>query len=112
MCEEARSSVDYLEFCKIFKIIILRDIPFIDIKKNSDSLRRFIVFIDNIYDNKVKLIFSGKASSPQLLFNLSNFNNVAKSSFASFEEEVFAIDRTISRLIEMQSETYLNLLNK
>ena len=114
ICEDNRSSVDYLEFCKIFNVIVMRDIPFINMK-HLDTLRRFIIFIDTVYDNKVKLIFSGKASTPQLLFDLSikNFtlsktdtsNNNQQASF--IQEEYFAVDRTISRLIEMQSESYL-----
>jgi protein AFG1 len=101
MCEEARSSVDYLEFCKLFDVIILRDIPFINIK-HFDVLRRFITFIDTVYDNRIKLLCSGKASSPSLLFDLS------KSNINKMHDEHFALERTISRLIDMQSENYIN----
>lgn len=104
VCEEARSSVDYLEFCKLFDVIIMRDIPFIDMK-TGDTLRRFITFIDALYDNHVRLICSGKASSPQFLFNLSR--KISANGQSRLEEEYFAIDRTISRLIDMQSENYL-----
>lgn len=120
MCDEARGAVDYLEFCKLFDVIILRDIPFINLK-SPDVLRRFITFVDQVYDNQVRLICSGKASSPQLLFDLSSFNNILNNvphmnkkpiSLASFEEEIFAVDRTISRLIDMQSESYIKLSSK
>jgi peroxisome-assembly ATPase len=119
ICEENRSSVDYLEFCKIFDVIIMKDIPFINMK-HLDTLRRFIIFIDAVYDNRVKLIFSGKASTPQLLFDLSvkNFtlsktDDASNKQHTSFiQEEYFAVDRTISRLIEMQSESYLDATKK
>jgi protein AFG1 len=113
LCEEARGASDYLEFCKLFDVIILRNVPIIDIK-DVNTLRRFIIFIDQIYDNRVKLIISGKATTVQLLFNIDlvtinkqirNNNNLITYN----HEEIFAIDRTLSRLIEMQSETYLKL---
>lgn len=105
MCEEARSSVDYLEFCRLYDVIILRDIPFINIK-HFDVLRRFILLIDAIYDNKVKFVCSGKASSPLLLFDLSSNN------LNAVHDEHFALERTISRLIDMQSENYIDVTSK
>lgn len=107
ICEDARSSLDYLELCKLFDVVVMRDIPFIDMS-NGDSLRRFIIFVDTLYDNNIKLIFSGKSSSPEYLFNISNYKNKEKSANSWLHEEYFAIDRTISRLIDMQSEKYLN----
>lgn len=106
ICQEARGSVDYLEFCKLFDIIVMKDIPFIDMK-NGDSLRRFITFVDAIYDNNIRFICSGKASSPQFLFDLTERQNIGEHT-SRLEDEYFSIDRTISRLIDMQSESYLN----
>jgi protein AFG1 len=108
MCKENRSSVDYLELCQEFNTIVLRDCPIIKMTE-VDVLRRFIVFIDTLYDNKVKLVMSGKPAAPSLLFDLSRKKEILsnKKLFIGVEEEYFAIDRTISRLIEMQSEVYL-----
>ncbi len=122
MCEEARGALDYLELCKLFDVIVLRKVPIID-TKDVNTLRRFITFIDQVYDNKVKLVISGKATTVQLLFNLDVevINKQIRSTYASQSdsselvynhEEIFAIDRTLSRLIEMQSETYLQLTEK
>lgn len=116
MCEEARSAVDYIELCKEFDVIVLRDIPFIDMK-SADTLRRFIVLIDTVYDNQVKFIASGKASAPQFIFTSLNSSNkdyagktskkpVKKASLYTLEEEYFAVERTISRLLDMQTDTY------
>lgn len=104
MCEEARSSVDYLEFVKHFDCIVIRDIPIISMR-HFDVLRRFITLIDAIYDHRVKLLCSGKASSPQLLFDLTQTTPTVKKKKAIHDEH-FALDRTISRLIDMQSENY------
>lgn len=130
MCEEARGSVDYLELVKHFDVIVIRDIPFISLRY-FDVLRRFIVLIDALYDNRIKLLCSGKASSPQLLFDFESIESSARSAAAtaakkrdetpwltashleahnagssSVHDEHFALDRTISRLIDMQSENY------
>jgi protein AFG1 len=114
MCEQARSAVDYIEMCKEFDVIIVRDIPFIDMK-SVDTLRRFIVLIDTVYDHHVKFVASGKASAPQFLFtSLNNKHDYAGTkssnskmpSLFTLEEEYFAIDRTISRLMDMQSDSY------
>ena len=127
MCEEARGSIDYLKFCKLFDTIVLRNIPIIDLN-SANKLRRFIVFIDTVYDNRVKLVCSSEAIKPELIFKTDNVfiedkryvidNDVSHSanietpkqnnmpSLFTLEEEIFAIDRTISRLMEMQSESY------
>ena len=114
MCEQPRSAVDYIEMCKEFDVIIVRDIPFIDMK-SADTLRRFIVLIDTVYDNHVKFVASGKASAPQFLFTSLNSkhdysgtksSNTKVASLFTLEEEYFAIDRTISRLMDMQSDSY------
>lgn len=113
LCQEARGALDYLEFCKLFDVIILRNVPIIDLR-DVNTLRRFITFIDQIYDNRVKLVISGKATTVQLLFNV-DFSLIRKAlqevdtSLYYNHEEIFAIDRTLSRLIEMQSENYLKL---
>ena len=127
MCEEARGSIDYLKLCKLFDTIILRDIPIIDLN-SANKLRRFIVFIDTIYDNRVKLVCSSQAKKPDLIFKIDDAISPSKRyvidndvshgtvkhdsdkfnapSLFTLEEEIFAIDRTISRLMEMQSESY------
>lgn len=112
MCEEARGALDYLEFCKLFDVIILREVPILDLK-DVNTLRRFIIFVDQLYDNRVKLVLSGRATTVPLLFNI-DFKLLKKSlkeesALAYNHEELFAIDRTLSRLIEMQSDTYLKL---
>ena len=134
MCDEYRSAADYLKLAELYDIIILRDIP-VNIK-DANSLRRFIVFIDTLYDNKIRLVCSGKASCIQMLFN-ENMNqlkakydegtehvylddthlrvdpnqdskvNKRGASLFTLDEEIFAIERTISRLIDMQSESYI-----
>jgi len=131
LCAQARGSIDYLELCKQFDVIAMRDIPVIDLS-NPNRLRRFITFIDTLYDNRIRFVSYGHASTPQQLFKIKADDNAVqvgditdysledagatskkpdfnKASLFTLEEEIFAVDRTISRLIEMQSETYWKL---
>ncbi|KAM7434004.1 Lactation elevated protein 1 [Porites harrisoni] len=88
--------------------------------------RRFITLIDALYDNRTRLICS--ASTPLGdIFNVTPLTNeddefkrklmddldlsaadAQSSAIFTAEEEIFAFERTISRLTEMQTEQYWN----
>jgi cell division protein ZapE len=72
----------------------MEGIPQLDFT-NRNEAKRFITFIDTLYDNHVRLIASAQASAFELY--------VAEKGTEAFE---FA--RTTSRLIEMQSDEYLS----
>jgi len=60
-------AADYLEICKNFDIILLRDIPQMSLE-NRTMTRRFITLIDTLYDQKVTALI--------LLFLLDFTSNV------------------------------------
>jgi cell division protein ZapE len=62
--------------------------------ENRNEAARFITLIDALYEYKVKLIASADAE-PQALYPVG--------------DGVFEFDRTVSRLMEMQSHDYLAL---
>jgi protein AFG1 len=75
-----------------------------------DQARRFIVLLDSLYENKKVLIASMDASIDELLsgsFALDNVTSAGKRDSFSGEEELFAFDRAVSRLKEMQSTEWL-----
>lgn len=84
-----------------------------------NQIRRLINVVDTLYEKRVKLFVSA-AAEPQELFKPEGHENVADSSSSSSKhksnqtshfyedvDEVFAFNRTVSRLIEMQSEEYI-----
>lgn len=91
ICEGARSAFDYVELAKIYHTVILSGVPQMN-NANSDSARRFISLVDELYDRRVKLIIAADVSIEQLYLG---------------EKLQFEFERTQSRLIEMQSEEYL-----
>ena len=90
ICSSPRSSADYIEISREFHTVVLSDVPIIN---SDDEARRFISFIDECYDRRVKLIISA-AELPEKIYVKSRL------------EEKFK--RTISRLTEMQSKDYLS----
>jgi cell division protein ZapE len=95
LCEKPLGSVDYLALARRFHTVILDGIPMLDFARRNET-KRFITLIDILYENHVKLIASA-AALPSALYH------------AERGHEAFEFDRTISRLIEMQSEAYLAL---
>ena len=90
ICSSPRSAPDYIEVSKEFHTIVLSEVPMIN---SDDEARRFISFIDECYDRKVKLIISA-AELPENLYVKTRLREKYK--------------RTISRLVEMQSKDYLS----
>ncbi|RFF28373.1 MULTISPECIES: cell division protein ZapE [unclassified Wenzhouxiangella] len=91
LCLGPRSSGDYIELARRFSTLFLSDIPAMD-EADNDAARRFIHLVDECYDRAVKLVVSAEVA-PEALYR-------GKRLAAPFE-------RTVSRLIEMQSHEYL-----
>ena len=91
ICETERSQDDYLELSRLFNTMIISEIPVMD-RHSDDAARRFVLLIDVLYDHHVNLICSA-AANPQHLYQGKRL--------------AFEFERTASRLIEMQSEDYL-----
>lgn len=91
LCETMRSQNDYLELARLFNTVILTDIRCME-AVDDDIARRFVLFVDVLYDHRVKLICSA-AETPDRLYSGKRLE--------------FEFERTASRLIEMQSADYL-----
>ncbi|WP_338844812.1 cell division protein ZapE [Massilia sp. W12] len=91
LCESARSQNDYLELASLYHTIIVSGVPEMTPAQES-AARRFTWLIDVLYDCKVKLLLSA-AVAPERLYVQGAMAN--------------EFQRTVSRIIEMQSAEYM-----
>ncbi|XP_066524860.1 AFG1 like ATPase a isoform X2 [Hoplias malabaricus] len=120
LCDRPLGASDYLEISTVFDTVFIRDIPLLNLNKKTQA-RRFITLIDAFYDHKVRVVLQAEVSLGELFLNEGHHDDEshiliddlglkrdAASSLSIFtgEEEVFAFQRTVSRLTEMQTEEY------
>jgi cell division protein ZapE len=92
LCAAALWSADYLAIARRYHTVILVGIPVMGPQMRNEAAR-FRVLIDALYENNVKLLCAADAP-PQGLYPQG--------------DESFEFERTISRLMEMQSAKYLS----
>jgi cell division protein ZapE len=95
LCAAPLGPRDFLEIAANFHTVIVDHIPIIE-KTRANEAKRFILLIDALYDQQVKLLASA-AAEPHELY-------VAQTG-----REAFEFARTVSRLMDMRSATYLAL---
>jgi cell division protein ZapE len=100
ICGWGRSQLDYLQIAKEFHTVIVSNVPRLGPAQREEA-RRFTLLVDVLYDNQVKLFISAAAPPAELL----NKEEVAATPQA--QAMVFEFERTVSRLLEMQSREYL-----
>lgn len=91
LCAGPRSQEDYIEIARLYPAVLLQSVPRLD-ETRHDETRRFIALVDELYDHNVKLVVSAAARPGSLYCG---------------ERLRFEFERTVSRLIEMQSAEYL-----
>jgi cell division protein ZapE len=90
LCGGPRSQNDYLEIASQFHTVILSNVPKMSAGMASEA-RRFTWLIDVFYDHRIKLIMSAEAPANELYTQGALANE---------------FQRTVSRIIEMQSREY------
>jgi cell division protein ZapE len=95
LCQRPLAASDYLRIAREFHTILIDHIPVMDYDRRNEA-KRFIILIDTLYDNAVKLVASAEAE-PDALYLAAD----------GYEAQEFK--RTASRLIEMRSDEYLAL---
>ena len=91
LCAQARGAADYLAIARRFHTVIMVGIPVLG-PHNRNEAARFVTLIDALYEYRVKFLASADAE-PDHLYPQGDGR--------------FEFDRTVSRLMEMQSEDYL-----
>ena len=95
LCVLPLGSADFLRLAHEFHTLVIDRIPVMRFGQRNEA-KRFIILIDTLYDNAVKLVASAEAQPHELY--------VADQGL-----ELFEFQRTVSRLIEMGSQSYLAL---
>jgi len=91
LCARPLAGADYLAIAHTFHTVLIDHIPQLGPDQRNEA-RRFILLIDTLYDEAVKLICSA-ATAPEELYATG--------------DGAEAFRRTVSRLHEMQSDEYL-----
>jgi len=92
LCEKPLGTHDYLALTKHFHTMILAGIPQLGPDQRNEA-RRFVLLIDILYDNAIKLIASAA----------TDVDDIYPAGDGGFE-----FQRTASRLTEMQSAEYFD----
>jgi cell division protein ZapE len=93
ICGRPLGPAEYLEIARRFHTLIIPGIPKMS-PDNMDMARRFVTLIDALYEGYVKLICSADVE-PMELYTQG--------------DGAFEFERTASRLVEMQSSSYMEL---
>lgn len=93
ICDGPRSQNDYIEISKEYHSVFISNVPALG-RVNDDQARRFVNLVDEFYDRHVKLVLSAAMPLAEL-YSDGKLN--------------FEFQRTISRLLEMQSVEYLGM---
>jgi cell division protein ZapE len=92
LCDGPRGTADYIELARRYHTILLWGVPRFE-PHLAESMRRFTWLVDEFYDRRVKLIVAAEAPPREL------YSAVAASP---------EVERSCSRLIEMQTASYLS----
>lgn len=93
VCGQPLGAADYLAIATHFEAILLDGVPRLAPEQRNEA-KRLMTLIDTLYEHKVKLVLAADGP-PQALYPAGT--------------HAFEFERTISRLMEMQSEEYLAL---
>jgi len=91
LCEQPLGANDYLTIARTYHTVMIDNIPILVAAKRNEA-RRFINLIDTLYDAKVGLVVSADGE----------VDSIYKEG-----DGQFLFERTMSRLIEMRSDSYL-----
>lgn len=91
ICDIPRGAADYIEISRLFHTVFVSNVAVMNDLTN-DLANRFINLIDELYDHNVKLIISAEVPVEKLYQG---------------KKLAFQFERTVSRLLEMQSHDYL-----
>jgi cell division protein ZapE len=91
LCEQPHGAEDYLAIAKTYHTVFIEHVPKMAYDRRNET-KRFMTLIDVLYENHTRVIITAAAAPDRLYYG---------------DDYAFEFQRTVSRLLEMQSETYL-----
>lgn len=91
LCEQPHGAEDFLKIAALYHTVFLENVPKLTYDRRNEA-KRLMILVDALYDQGTKLVVSADAPPDQL--------------YRGHDHE-FEFQRTISRLLEMQSPAYL-----
>ncbi len=92
LCTEALGAEDYIAIGRRYHTLILDQVPKLNEERRNEA-KRFVTLVDALYELKVNLVMAAQ-TSPHEIYRGSTHD--------------FEFERTISRLMEMQSDDYID----
>ncbi|AWK87610.1 cell division protein ZapE [Azospirillum thermophilum] len=93
LCGKPFGAADYLAIATHFHTVLIDDVPTMKDERRNEA-KRFMTLIDALYEHKVNVVIAAEGP-PERLYPEGT--------------HAFEFERTVSRLMEMQSEDYLKL---
>ena len=93
LCDAPLGTRDYLAIAERFDTIFIDHVPVLDQTRRNPA-KRFILLVDTLYDTKKRVVVSAETTADKLYAGRAGTT------------EAFEFDRTVSRLIEMQSKDW------
>ncbi|KAM0426156.1 hypothetical protein ACHAPT_008500 [Fusarium lateritium] len=132
LIRQPKSAADYLELVRSYEAFIVTDIPGMN-HQQRDLARRFITFIDVVYEGNAKLVLTTEKPLTELFVSRDeiaeslmkqglkhdqaaaaakhdlehNVDNLKDSNLFAGSEEAFAFARALSRLRHMESKEWV-----
>ncbi|KAK9369217.1 AFG1-like ATPase-domain-containing protein [Lipomyces kononenkoae] len=130
LCGRPMSAADYLELARNYRAFVVTDIPTLTIQ-NKDRARRFITFLDAVYESHGKLVATSAVPFSEILVDDRhdlgaapnemdrdmldmvgemgvNHDSLKNLTLFTGDEEVFAFARALSRLQQMSSAQWVD----
>ncbi|CAD7968381.1 unnamed protein product [Amoebophrya sp. A25] len=101
LCDKPLGAADYISIAKSFHTLFIDNVPALSLQER-DQVRRLITLIDNLYEQRTKCVLLSETRAAEIF---SVDPSVDKKT--AIQDEIFAWDRTVSRLTEMSSIEYL-----
>lgn len=90
LCERPHGAEDYLEIARRYHTVFLEDVPKLSYDRRNEA-KRLMNLIDALYEARVRVVISAATRADNLYAG---------------HDHAYEFERTISRLLEMQSEDY------